>query len=85
MIKPSCVCAFGAGHEFTLEEAFGLFNAHARRKTRPAGAGKLDGLGFVAGVVTLNDQVEFLIKFEGELLQLNKRGATDLIQILPDD
>ena len=79
------ITVIGEPTQFTLEEACGLLNAHVVRKNRPGDASASGELGYIAGVVTLNDQIEILAKFEKELLQLNKRGVADLLEVLLDE
>lgn len=80
------ISAFGEPDSFLLDEAVALINQHVVRKKdlrkRPA----IEKLGYIAGVVTLNDEVEILIKFRNdELIQLNKRGFEALIAVVPDE
>ena len=61
---------------FTLEEAVSLIhrlavrNQHLKqdRNTRPS----ITEIGHVCGVLTLNDQIELVIKFHDELRQFTK-------------
>lgn len=72
---------------YTLEEAVSLMNLHVVKKEHvkknkpPA----IENLGYIAGVVSLNDEIEIIVKFHDEMLQLTKEAVTEQIHILPDD
>jgi len=64
---------FGLGDQFTLKEAFDLLNSHVARKGEEKKAEtSIQYIGFVAGLLTLNDEVEVVIKFPKEMVQLTK-------------
>jgi len=74
---------FGLGDQFTPQEAFDLLNSHVVRKEN--GNNKnlpIEKIGFVAGVITLNDEVEVMIKFPKQLLQLTKTGFSEQMTLL---
>jgi len=74
---------FGIGDQFTSQSAFELLNSHVvkkgdeNKKNLP-----IDKIGFVAGVITLNDEVEVMIKFSNELIQLTKTSFAEQITLL---
>lgn len=72
---------------YTLEEAVSLINLHVVRKADMVGRDepRIDDLGYIAGVISLNEEIELLIKFSDELLQLPKQHVSLLVHILPDD
>ncbi|PLW81710.1 hypothetical protein CWI75_14725 [Kineobactrum sediminis] len=57
---------------FTIEEATELFNCHVVRKEFLGKPPEIAKIGFVAGVITLNDEVEILIKFMESIEQIGK-------------
>ncbi len=42
----------------------------------------IEVIGFVAGIITLNDEVEVMIKFPNELVQLTKESFAQQITLL---
>jgi len=64
---------FGFIDQFSPDEAYELLNSHVVRKGDETKANtSINYIGFVAGVITLNDEVEVMIKFPKELIQLTK-------------
>lgn len=64
---------FGIGDQFSPDEAFELLNSHVVKKGDEKKAEQsIQYIGFVAGVITLNDEVEVMIKFPKALIQLTK-------------
>lgn len=64
---------FGIEDQFTQEEAVNLLNSHVVKKGDEKKAKtSIQYIGFVAGVLTLNDEIEVVIKFPNKLLQLTK-------------
>jgi hypothetical protein len=64
---------FGIGDQFTPQEAFELLNSHVVKKEDENNKNlPIEKIGFVAGVITLNDEVEVMVKFPKELIQLTK-------------
>jgi len=64
---------FGFGDQFTPQDAFELLNSHVVKKADENNKNlPIEKIGFVAGVITLNDEVEVMIKFPKELIQLTK-------------
>lgn len=61
-------------HEFTLEEAVSLIYRLAILKKNAATHKKPDitQIGHICGVLTMNDQIEVVIKFHDELRQFTK-------------
>ena len=61
-------------NEFTLEEAVSLIYRLAILKKNVAVNKKPDitQIGHICGVLTMNDQIEIVIKFHDELRQLTK-------------
>ncbi len=53
---------FGFGNQFTLESAFELLNCHVVKKGDEEKANStIEVIGFVAGIITLNDEVEVMV------------------------
>lgn len=74
---------FGFGDQFTLESAFELLNCHVVKKGDEEKAeSTIEVIGFVAGIITLNDEVEVMIKFPEELVQLTKTTFVKQITLL---
>jgi len=64
-----------AMNEFTLEEAVSLIYRLAMLKKNVDKAGKspdITQVGHICGVLTMNDQIEVVIKFHDELRQFTK-------------
>ena len=71
-------------NEFTLEEAMLLIYRHVvLKKNLPASFAKPDvtKLGHVCGVLTLNDQIEVVVKFHDELKQFTKEEFNKEVQL----
>lgn len=74
---------FGIGDQFTTKEAFELINSHVVKKEDEDNENlAIDKIGFVAGVLTLNDEVEVMIKFPKEIIQLTKTAFADQMSLL---
>jgi hypothetical protein len=74
---------FGFGDQFTPEEAFELLNSHVVNKEDENNKNlAIEQIGFVAGVITLNDEVEVMIKFPKQLIQLTKRAFSEQMTLL---
>lgn len=61
--------------EFELDEAVALIYQHVILKKNLASHDKkpeLANIGHICGVLTLNDQIEVVVKFMDELKQFNK-------------
>lgn len=64
---------FGFDDQFTIEEAVELLNSHVvKKEDKNRHNLAIEQIAFVAGVVTLNDEVEIILKFPNELLQVTK-------------
>lgn len=64
-----------AMNEFTLEEAVSLIYRHVVLKKNVSVSGKkpdVTVIGHVCGVLTLNDQIEVVVKFHDDLRQFTK-------------
>jgi len=74
---------FGFGDQFTLKSAFELLNCHVVKKGDEEKAeSTIEVIGFVAGVITLNDEIEVMIKFPKELVQLTKTDFAEQMSLL---
>lgn len=74
---------FGFGDQFTLKDAFELLNCHVVKKGDEEKAeSTFEVIGFVAGVITLNDEVEVMIKFPEALIQLTKTAFAEQMTLL---
>ena len=59
--------------QFTQQEACDLLNSHVVKKEHEHIQDiQINQIGYIAGVITLNDEIELMVKFSKELLQLNK-------------
>ena len=74
---------FGIGDQFTTKEAFELLNSHVVKKEDEDNENlAIDQIGFIAGVITLNDEVEVMVKFPKELIQLTKVKFAEQMSLL---
>jgi len=74
---------FGFGDQFTQQEAFDLLNSHVVKKENENNKNlPIEKIGFVAGVITLNDEVEVMIKFPKQLIQLTKTAFSEQMTLL---
>ncbi len=74
---------FGIGDQFTAKEAFELLNSHVVKKENEKNKSlAIDQIGFIAGVITLNDEVEVMVKFPKEIIQLTKTSFTEQMSLL---
>ncbi len=74
---------FGIGEQFTTEEAFKLLNCHVVKKEDENNENlAIEQIGFIAGVLTLNDEVELMVKFPKEIIQLTKTTFTEKMSLL---
>ena len=63
-----------------------MLNSHVVRKEDENNKNlPIEFIGFIAGVITLNDEVEVMIKFPKELLQLTKTSFTEQMTLLAMD
>lgn len=77
--------AFTSPFSFTLSEAVSLFHHEVMLKKDVGKPPSTENVGLIVGVVQINDEIEVLIKFIDELMQLNKRGVKDLLEVITDD
>ena len=71
--------------EFTLDEAVALIYQHVVLKKNLTLHNKrpeLANIGHICGVLTLNDQIELVVKFKDELKQFNKAEFQSEVVIL---
>jgi hypothetical protein len=74
---------FGFGDQFTPQDAFELLNSHVVKKEDENNKNlPIEKIGFVAGVITLNDEVEVMIKFPKQLIQLTKKTFSEQMTLL---
>lgn len=74
---------FGIGDQFTTKEAFELLNSHVvKKENENIDNLAIEQIGFIAGVITLNDEVEVMVKFPKELIQLTKIAFTEQMSLL---
>lgn len=72
-------------NSFTLEEAIALIYRHAVLKvnlTTPDKKPELTMIGHVCGLLTLNDQIEVVIKFHDDLRQFTKEEFESEIMLI---
>ncbi|WP_441002635.1 hypothetical protein [Pseudocolwellia agarivorans] len=73
----------GFGEQFTQKEACKLLNSHVIKKENESNENlAIEDIGFIAGVITLNDEIEVMVKFPDELLQLSKLTFNKKISLL---
>ena len=73
----------GFGDQFNLKDAYDLLNCHVVKiELKDKKNHDISEIGFVAGIITLNDEIEVMIKFSQELLQLNKTDFYNKISLL---
>lgn len=72
---------------YTLEEAVALINLHVVRKMQliEGQTANLDDIGYICGVIHLNEEIEVIVNFPDVLIQLPKHKVESLLEILPDD
>ena len=74
---------FGFNDQFTMQEAFELLNSHVVKKEDEDNKDlPIEKIGFIAGVITLNDEIEVMIKFPNQLTQLTKTAFADKMTLL---
>jgi hypothetical protein len=73
------------GDIFALEEATAMLNCHVVPKDLVDQQPNIDVIGFVAGVITLNDEVEILLKFQDSLQQVGKFEFIRRYLVVPID
>ena len=70
---------------FDLEEAVSLIYRHAVMKKHAREPGKklsITQIGHICGVLTLNDQIEIVIKFHNEMRQFTKEEFYAQVKLL---
>ncbi len=70
---------------YTLEEATALIHAEIVRKEDYSKNPPMEKRGFIAGLVSLNDEIELLLKFDEALIQVTKAAFEKDIIVMPDD
>lgn len=75
----------GGWDGYTLEEATAMIHAEVVFKEDYSRNPPIEKRGFVAGVISLNDEIELLVKFDDNLIQVTKAAFEDKIAVLPDD
>lgn len=74
---------FGFNDQFTMQEAFELLNSHVVKKEDEDNKNlPIEKIGFIAGVITLNDEIEVMIKFPNQLTQLTKTAFAAKMSLL---
>lgn len=69
--------------QFDIDEAYEFLCSHVIRTEHSCIQNPpIDLIGFIAGVITLNEEVEVLVKFPDELLQLNKASFSEKISLV---
>lgn len=72
-------------NEFIIEEAVSLIYRHVVLKKNAATLGKMPQItqvGHICGVLTINDQIEVVIKFHDELRQFTKEEFESEIKLM---
>ena len=70
---------------FTTDEAFQLLNQHVVKKEHIGESPSIENLGFVSGIITLNEEPEVMVKFMDELVQFTKSEFEHRIQVIEND
>jgi hypothetical protein len=74
---------FGFNDQFTMQEACELLNSHVVKKEDENNKNlPIEKIGFIAGVITLNDEIEVMIKFPNQLTQLTKTAFAEQMSLL---
>jgi hypothetical protein len=74
---------FGFNDQFTMQEAYELLNSHVVKKEDENNKNlPIEKIGFIAGVITLNDEIEVMIKFPNQLTQLTKTTFAEQMSLL---
>jgi hypothetical protein len=74
---------FGFNDQFTMQEAYELLNSHVVKKEDENNKNlPIEKIGFIAGVITLNDEIEVMIKFPNQLTQLTKTAFAEQMSLL---
>jgi hypothetical protein len=74
---------FGFNDQFTMQEACELLNSHVVKKEDENNKNlPIEKIGFIAGVITLNDEIEVMIKFPNQLTQLTKTTFAEQMSLL---
>lgn len=73
-MKIHSVLPVGLELTFTIQEAVDLINCHVVHRTHIEQEPELAHIGFIAGLLTLNDEVELLVKFMNSMEQVGKRS-----------
>jgi len=84
-MKPLKIRERYAMNEFTLEDAVSLIYRLAVLKKDATVPGKMPDItkiGHVCGVLTMNDQIEVVIKFHDELRQFTKEEFDSQVKLL---
>ena len=69
---------------FELEEAFALLNLTVVNIDHNASPPAITEIGIISGLLTINDEIELVIKFLDELRQYKKSEFTAQLKILKD-
>ncbi len=79
-------CKSDESDQFELHEAVQLINTTVMAKERlRLGDQTVSSIGIVVGVLSLNEEVEVVIKFMDRVTQMTKREFVSEIEALADD
>lgn len=70
---------------FSFETAFKLLNFHVAKKSDSDKAPSVEHLGYVAGMVHINEEVEVILKFMDRVEQLTKFQFYQQMIVIDDD
>lgn len=69
---------------FTVAEATALLNHQVIRQEHLEHQSKIENIGFIAGVLTLNEETEVVVKFIDGIYQFTKHEFNQQITIIKD-
>jgi hypothetical protein len=74
----------GSDYGFELEEAFRLLSFTVVSLDIPGDPGSIRDIGLICGMLTINEEVELVIKFTDELRQYTKSEFAGSLRVIQD-
>jgi len=81
----SFISSPGEMNTFSFETAYKLLNFHVAKKSDSHKKPSIEHLGYVAGIVHINEEVEVIIKFLDRVEQLTKSQFYKKMVVIDDD
>lgn len=85
MFDIEMISAPGDMGSFSFESAYQLLNYHVVRKSDLGKTPAIENMGYVAGMVQINDEVEVIIKFMHGVVQLTRHQFEQQMHIIDDE